>query len=375
MVNRLLAMVLLLALGLGVGFGTAALVKQHEQDKALETAFDRLRLFHNLRQAALEDDFGSMASDVRAASENPRVVEAMGRIDFAWRTYGPDARKVLPRLYVEQNPAPPNEKYRLQDAGDGSFYSQYHSAFHVWARRFLEHFGYHDVFLINLRGDIVYSLAKESDFATNLKTGPYRKSPLAEVFRRAIKNPSAAVDFSDFARYAPSGDDPAAFAGHAIFKDGKVIGVFAVQIPAEPLNELMHFTAGMGATGETYLVGPDGLMRSQSRFIKKPTLLEVKVDTASVRRGVEGERGAHIIEDYRGTSVLSVYAPVNFGGQPWILLAEIDRDEVLGQQRPWVPEAAGVLAGLLAMGLAWLFWRMRRRASPEAAGTAAGAKR
>lgn len=366
MAKRLLAMVLLLAVGLAVGVGTKWFVERHERDRALEAAFDRLRLFHNLRQAALADYLGSTASDVRAASENPRVIEAMEKIDFAWRTYGPDARKVLPRLYVEQNPAPPKQKYRLQDAGDGSYYSQYHSAFHVWARRFLDHFGYHDAFLINPRGDIVYSITKENDFATSLKTGPYRLSPLADVFRRAIRNPSAAVDFSDFAHYAPSGGDPAAFAGHAIFKNGKAIGVFVVQIQAEPLNDLMHFTAGMGASGETYLVGSDGLMRSQSRFTAGPTLLSTKVDNASTRQGLDGKSGAHIIDDFRGTPVLSVYAPVSFGGQPWVLLAEIERDEVLGKQNPWLPLAAGLLAGLLAMGLAWLVWRAARRAPQPA---------
>lgn len=362
MLKRLLQMVLLLAVGIAVGYGTKSLVERHERDKVLEAAFDRLRLFHDLRQTALDDYVGSTASDVRAASENPRVVEAMEKVDFAWRTYGPDARRVLRRLYVEQNPAPPNQKYRLQDAGDGSYYSRYHSAFHLWARRFLKHFGYYDAFLINPRGDIVYSITKESDFTTSLKTGPYRTSPLADVFRRAFRNPSAAVDFSDFAPYPPSGDKPAAFAGHAIFKDGKPIGVFAVQIPAEPLNALMHLSAGMGASGETYLVGPDRLMRSQSRFTPESTLLSTKVDNASTREGAGGKRGAHIIEDYRGIPVLSVYAPVNFGGQSWTLLAEIDRDEVLSRQNRFLPLAAGVLVGLLAMGLIALIGRLTRAA-------------
>jgi len=227
-----------------------------------------------------------------------------------------------------------------------SYYSRDHRAFHDWARRFRKHFGYYDVFLISPRGDVIYSVAKETDFATSLKTGPYRGSPLAEVFRRAVANPAEAVTFSDFARYPPSDNAPAAFAGHAVLKEGKVIGVFAVQIPSEPLNELMHFTAGMGATGETYLVGPDQLMRSQSRFTTTPTLLETKVDNASVRDGEKGNSGAHIVADYRGTPVLSVYAPVDFGGQPFVLLAEIDEAEVLGETKPWLVYAAAALSGL-----------------------------
>ena len=367
MAKRLTGIVLLLALGVGVAIGVGIWVERYERSRTLDVAFNRLRLFHNLRQAALEDYLRSMASDVRAASENSRVVEAMEKINFSWRTYGPDARKTLSRIYIDENPAPPGQKDKLTDAGDGSYYSLYHQDFHAWARRFLEHFGYYDAFLINPRGDIVYSVSKESDFTTSLKTGPYRKSPLGEVFRRAMAIPSAPTSFSDFASYAPSGGDPAAFAGHAIIVDGIVIGVFAVQIAAEPLNEIMQVTAGMGATGETYLVGADGLMRSQSRFVSTSTLLETKVDNVSVRGGIAGESGAYVVDDYRGVPVLSVYAPVNFGGQPWILLAEIDQAEVLERQRPWTAFLVGGLAGLLAIGFALLIWNLTRRQaeSPE----------
>lgn len=149
-----------------------------------------------------------------------------------------------------------------------------------------------------------------------------------------------------------------------------MIGVFAVQIPAEPLNELMRFTAGMGDTGETYLVGQDGLMRSQSRFTDAPTLLETKVDNQSVRDGQSGKSGSRIVGDYRGIPVLSVYAPVDFGGQPFVLLAEIDKAEVLAEVRLWMVLAAAVLsglaAGLLVLLLYWLLLPPRHRPALEA---------
>ncbi len=65
--------------------------------------------------------------------------------------------------------------------------------------------------------------------------------------------------------------------------------------------------------------------------------------------------------------MLSVYAPVNFGGQPWILLAEIDQAEVLERHRPWAAILAGGIAGLLAMGFALLLWYLTRprSVSPE----------
>jgi hypothetical protein len=143
-----------------------------------------------------------------------------------------------------------------------------------------------------------------------------RLSPACRGVSPRRAKPQEVLTVSDFARYPPSNDESVAFAGHAIEKDGKVIGVFAVQIPTEPLNDLMRFTAGMGATGETYLVGPDGLMRSQSRFSETPTLLETKVDNDAAQDGKSGKSGARIVADYRGIPVLSVYAPVDFGGQP-----------------------------------------------------------
>ena len=118
-----------------------------------------------------------MASDVRAASENGTVIDATEMLAFAWSTIGPDARKVLSRQYIAENPHPEGERYKLDAVDDNSYYARDHRAFHDWAKRFREHFGYYDVFLISPAGDVIYTVAKESDFATNLKTGSLPQEP------------------------------------------------------------------------------------------------------------------------------------------------------------------------------------------------------
>ena len=228
MARRIALWLLVIAVAVAAAIAGGIAAQRHLQETALADAFARLRLFHELRRAALEDYLKSMASDVRAASENGTVIDATEMLAFAWSTMGPDARKVLSRQYIAENPHPEGERYKLDAVDDNSYYARDHRAFHDWAKRFREHFGYYDVFLISPAGDVIYTVAKESDFATSLKTGPYRKSPLADVFRRAVANPAEAVTISDFAHYPPSGNAPAGFAGHAIEKDGKVIGVFAV---------------------------------------------------------------------------------------------------------------------------------------------------
>ena len=62
----------------------------------------------------------------------------------------------------------------------------------------------------------------------------------------------------------------------------------------------MRFTGGMGEAGETYIVGEDLLMRSDSRFSDTTTILRTGVDSETVRRALAGETGVYMAEDYSG---------------------------------------------------------------------------
>jgi methyl-accepting chemotaxis protein len=347
--SRIIDFCVIAGIALLIGVGTGVVVERYTRTQVIDSAFDRMRLFRDLRRAAVEDFMRSISSDVRAMSRNGRIIEAIENFGKSWNETGTEAPQSLRRLYIDENPHALGERALLNDAGDGSRYSKVHAGFHEWARRFLGHFGYYNMFLIDRDGNIVYSAAKEEDFATNLNNGPYSDSPLGRVFQLAVKRGPDRVAVSDFELYAPSQDVPATFIATAIYsKDRELQGVLAIELLAGPINDLLHFTAGMGETGETYLVGNDNLMRSQSRFITQSTLLSQRVDTPSVKSGLAGFNGAQVIDDYRGIPVLSVYSPVDFGGQPWVLLAEIDREEILGQMNLWPILISGLIAGLLA---------------------------
>lgn len=93
-------------------------------------------------------------------------------------------------------------------------------------------------------------------------------------------------------------------------------------------------------------------MRMARRSLPAPTedwpSLQTKVDNPSVRDGQSGKSGARIVADYRGIPVLSVYAPLDFDGQSFVLLAEIDKAEILGEMKPAIVVADSVLSGLVA---------------------------
>ena len=232
-------------------------------------------------------------------------------------------------LYIADNKHPLGSKSQLDDPNDGSLYSQTHSGYHPAMRSYLEKFGYYDIFLVDHQtGDIVYSVFKEIDYATNLYTGAHKDSGLAEVVRKAASARVKDETFvTDFAGYLPSYNAPASFIASPIFDAGDMLGILVFQMPVEEINNRLIVKEGLGESGEVYLVGADNLMRSQSRFSEENTILTTKIETATAKAAIAGGEGAEITPDYRGINVLSAYAPLNIKGLDWVILAEIDEEE------------------------------------------------
>ncbi|MCC6157430.1 MAG: methyl-accepting chemotaxis protein [Deltaproteobacteria bacterium] len=186
--------------------------------------------------------------------------------------------------------------------------------------------GYYDIFVIDtVKGDVLYTVAKESDLGQNLVAGSLRDSGLGRLYAKVAQ--TGKVRFEDFSPYAPSNNDPAAFAGAPIFDaNRKLIGVAAVQMPVDQIAAIMHERSGMGESGETYAVGEDRLMRSDSRF-EKGTLLKREVKTASVDAAFQGKADCMRIKDYRGTPVLSCASLLGNPDIKWAVVSEIDEAE------------------------------------------------
>jgi len=190
---------------------------------------------------------------------------------------------------------------------------------------------FHDLFLFNTKGDQIYSVIKELDFGTNIVTGPWKSTALGNLFSQINQHPIKNKHvFTDFEQYEPSNNAAVSFIGTAVFdKEGKYSGVIAFEMPIKLLNEVMQVTAGMGKSGETYLVGEDLLMRSDSRFYKGRSILQTKVDTSTVKMALAGQSGVEVINDYRGIKVFSAYAPIDFLETRWAIIAEVDEAESL----------------------------------------------
>ncbi len=193
-------------------------------------------------------------------------------------------------------------------------------------KEYLEKMGVYDIFIIDLQGNILQTVLKEDDFGTNLITGKYKDSALAYAFINGLKKPS----ISDIEFYGASyGEAGGFFAAPIKDENGKALGVFASQIIMTEINKIMQERSGLGETGETFLVGSDLLLRSDSRFYDEPTTLKRKIDREAPRRAISGKVGTMWLLDYRDIPVLNAYTPVNIPGLTWGLIAKIDEAEAL----------------------------------------------
>ncbi len=205
---------------------------------------------------------------------------------------------------------------------------------------FIKATAYHDFFVIDMDGIVVHTQAKEADYKTDLVNGPYKDSGLARAFQQAKMGKTILIDFSP---YAASNNEPAMFLAAPILSTGKQTGVVALQISLEVLQGIMDEREGLGKTGETYLVGPDKLMRSDSFLDPQNHSLKASfsnpekgsADTEAVRWALAGEDKTDVIIDYNGNPVLSAAAPITIMGLKWAILSEIDIAEA------FVPTDAG----------------------------------
>ncbi len=265
----------------------------------------------------------------------------------------------LQQDYISNNPNPLGNKDALTDTKNGSAYNVLHNEYHPTLRKFLQTYGFYDIFIVEPdSGHIVYSVFKELDFATSLISGPYSNSGLAKAFNLGMKLQNADdTVLVDFMPYLPSYGAAASFIASPIMRDGERLGILIFQMPIDGINNIMTNNlqwkeTGFGDSGETYLVGGDSLLRSQSRFLiedkegylhamagftEENALAKIKatgsaiglqtVDNLSSQAALSGKSDVSYLNDYRGEPVISAYSPIEIFGLQWALLSEIDQQE------------------------------------------------
>ena len=293
------------------------------------------------------------------------------------------------------------------DAGDGSAYSEVHSEVHPALSEIAEIGGYGDLLLVSSSGDIVYSTDKRIDFGTNLQFGPYSDTVLADTVLSDLRNERIGESvFSDIEIYLPGDASPAFFVAAGVRRDTEVIGALVVEIPGEALDAIT--TAGgeweeVGlASGESYVVGADKVLRSESRlWLEDPdayldkvddpelaALIQVlgspvglqPVDTEPVRVALEGDPFQGTAKNYLGRSTFSYASEIDAEGVDWVVVADIPLGDAREPLMDYAKRIGLVLAILLPVAAVMGLWMARRLTRPippvvDAAVAVAGGER
>jgi len=305
----------------------------------------------------MNNNLRSMYSNDFLPRLNKNLASAMGVDGFI-----PEGltTRVLQDYYISSNEHPVGSKHLLNSAGDDLTYHQYHSEYHPRIRAFLEKFGFYDIFLIDPEtGHVVYSVFKEVDYATSLIEGPYKDTNFARVYQSARSaKESSFTKMEDFEPYQPSYNAQASFMASPILDEGELVGVLVFQIPVAKINNIMTSDQkwadiGLGKSGETYIVGNDQKLRSDSRFMledkaeffammesigsESKVVEDIKrygsgiglqtIKTEATKSALNGQADLTIVTGYRNIPILSSFKPLDIKDMNWVIMSEINESE------------------------------------------------
>jgi methyl-accepting chemotaxis protein len=287
----------------------------------------------NEKQQSLSSYLTSIEQDLSVFSQSLVVRDALRDYTTAWgelRSQGQDPQRTLQNLYINDNPNPTGKKDELRAANDGSLYSQFHAKYHPQLRKLLKTRDYYDIFIFAPNGDLLYTVFKELDYATNVRKGQWAGTDLGKVFKTVADNPTRdVIAFSDFAPYAPSFNVPASFIAKRITdENGQFLGVFAFQMPVAQLNGQMQNVSGLGQTGQTYLLGSDLTLRNDSKASEGDDILKAKAPASFQRKPGEKEVKHFESNNFLGKNVVAASKPLTFNGVEWLVVAEQQGDEL-----------------------------------------------
>lgn len=306
----------------------SVLVIRAGEARRVDRSLAALSLVASLQSSSALEEMEEARSDAILWSSFGGMIQRLVDLEDAWAVMGPDARSVLERIYVSQNPFPEAERSLLTDPGDGSRYSEIHAEFQPRVRAFLGIHGYQDVLLVNSSGRVVYSFGKEADFGADLLGGPWRETRLAEIAGAAALGPGTTV-IADFEPYEALRGEWALFIGAPVqgVGAGGEEGALVFQLTPEHIGKHLARGEQQRKSAASMILG-DGY-----RILGAPPWMEEDDAenplAAEARERARGAgSGSMILRDRSGAQVLAAWEAVTFEGIRWIVVAQVDMDEV-----------------------------------------------
>jgi len=189
-------------------------VYQKVLDTEIQTQNERLEMVASLHLGILKERFVHAQEDLYAWAKNKNYIYLLDELKVQWR----------------ESHLPLNQ-YVKSDSFNGINSTQ--SATRLSETK--NNYPYvYDLFLIDLQGNILFTVAKEADLGENIFSGILEHTRFASAIRATLADQKD--HFSDLERYAPSNKALSGFFTTPILDEkGKMVGVMAMQFEVESL--------------------------------------------------------------------------------------------------------------------------------------------
>lgn len=333
----MLAMSLIAMLIVG-GFGVSRVSRAY-----IEETERTLSLITVAKRDAMQDYMRSIDADLLTIASSPQTIIA-SRAFARGYTALPNPSQQAQKLYVQDNPNAADRRELFDMATDGSDYSRTHALYHPWLRNYRKTKEYTNILIIDPAGNVVYSVLKGADYATNLVSGQWSDTTLAAAYRAANAGAPGEVFYQRFKRYPAMNDEPAAFLSAPVFDGAERVGVLVFQMPIERLNRTLSGNGGLGHTGDFVLIGPDGTYRNDTPRTPENDMLRTRY-TGVHNLATLSEN----VDTWRDDGMIISGTAFDFHGARQQLLARITEAEVNEPLNRAIFITAAIGAGLLLL--------------------------
>lgn len=192
-----------------------------------------------LQAQNVESWLHSIRLDIRTQAKNPFFVSALWGFAKEWETMGAEGAAELQDTYIAQNPYKDGDRSEMLAPENRKPYTRLHRKFHPFLRQMIKTKGYSDILLIDPAGNIVYSVMKNSDFATNVAQEPALMRIVSQVAAEDSVDGELHLDFQD---YAPAGTSSTSFIAAPVRAvNGTGVGAVVFALSSETLPSQLSF--------------------------------------------------------------------------------------------------------------------------------------
>ena len=180
---------------------------------------DKLQTLAQLRASELQGLYQGVSQDLVATAASATTISAINELGIGWGSLNGNETAQLQKAFITDNPNPVGKK-QLLDTVEGMFiYGNGHAKYNPNFRNQQASRGYGDIFLFDGKGNNLYSVDKNPDYAENFASGgSFGDSPLGQVYQSAAKltRPGTFV-FADVAPCCRANGAPPSFIAAPVF--------------------------------------------------------------------------------------------------------------------------------------------------------------